>query len=37
VARLAQLGAPQIQLPFLPEGASSAAALVKLTAALTSR
>lgn len=35
VQRLAQLGAPQIQLPFLPEGVNSAPALAKLTAALT--
>jgi anion-transporting ArsA/GET3 family ATPase len=35
VQRLAQLGAPQIRLPFLPEGVNSAPALAKLTAALT--
>ena len=34
VRRLAGLGAPQIQLPFLVEGANSAAALARLTAAL---
>lgn len=34
VRRLAALGAPQIQLPFLAEGAHSAAALAKLTAGL---
>lgn len=36
VARLAQLGAPQIQLPFLVEGVNDAAALARLTAALNS-